>query len=223
MELKDRIIQTAYELFSTKGFVKTTISDIVKGSETSKGGFYHHFSSKEDIVNCIMDKYLADVLAFFEHLYEENDNDLVKVFTGVFDAINNFKREQFSKWPEMIKMLSFPGNDLIVMRMAQSFEKSTADFYTNVITRGNTVLWHVPSPEHIAGLWARELLRIYTEVTKTLYDWNDTSIQNVEMLLEFDEQLINSLLGTTDIHIKEKVLKYMYEAKDTMTEMNITN
>lgn len=221
MELKDRIIQSAYDLFSTKGFTKTTITDLVKASGTSKGGFYHHFSSKEDIVNHIMVMYLEDILSFFDHLFVKHDNDLIKVFIGVFEAINDYKRDQFQKWPEMMKLLSFPGNDLIIMRMGQSFEKSTIDFYNKVITKGNGDLWQVPSPKNIAGLWARELLRIYSQLTQTLYDWTPENIKVVEDLLDFDENLINNLLGIDQIRIKDIVLAYMHDAKKAMTDMNM--
>lgn len=222
MELKDRIIQAAYDLFSTKGFMKTTIADIVKMSGASKGGFYHHFSSKEDIINHIMDMYLKDILSFFNNLYDKHNDDLIEVFIGVFDAINQYKRDQFHKWPDMIKMLSFPGNDLIIMRMGQSFEQSTIDFYTDIITRGNGTNWQVDSPDHIGGLWARELLRIYTAISKALADWNDDTIKDVETLLTFDEDLINNLLGINQIKIKDMVMAYLYDAKAAMDKMNIS-
>lgn len=221
MELKDKIIQTAYELFSSKGFMKTTISDIVKASGASKGGFYHHFSSKEDIVNHIMDLYLQDVLAFFDDLYTKHDDDLLKVFVGVFEAINDYKRDQFKKWPEMIKMLSFPGNDLIVHKMAMSFEKSTVDFYTSVLSKGNGTFWHVDHPSYVASLWARELLLLYGEVSKVLYSWSEEAVENVRSKIKFDENLINSLLGIEAIQFEDIVMTYMFDAKKAMDEMNI--
>jgi len=44
------------KLFSLKGFLSTSINDILKAANTSKGGFYNHFASKEDL--------------FFEVLFE---------------------------------------------------------------------------------------------------------------------------------------------------------
>lgn len=49
MALKDRIIVESLKLFSLKGFLGTTIDDILKASNSSKGGFYNHFKSKEDL------------------------------------------------------------------------------------------------------------------------------------------------------------------------------
>lgn len=49
MRLKDRIQFESLKLFSIKGFLNTSISDIMKAAETSKGGFYNHFESKEEL------------------------------------------------------------------------------------------------------------------------------------------------------------------------------
>jgi len=49
MNLKQRIIRESLKLFSLKGFVSTSINDILEAAGTSKGGFYNHFASKEDL------------------------------------------------------------------------------------------------------------------------------------------------------------------------------
>jgi len=49
LPLKDRIIHEALRQFSSKGFMSTSISDILDSVGTSKGGLYNHFKSKEDL------------------------------------------------------------------------------------------------------------------------------------------------------------------------------
>ncbi len=49
MTLKDRIIHESLRQFSTKGFMSTSITDILEAAGTSKGGLYNHFKSKEDL------------------------------------------------------------------------------------------------------------------------------------------------------------------------------
>jgi TetR/AcrR family transcriptional repressor of nem operon len=49
MNLKERIIHESLRLFSLKGFLSTSINDILEAANTSKGGFYNHFASKEDL------------------------------------------------------------------------------------------------------------------------------------------------------------------------------
>jgi TetR/AcrR family transcriptional repressor of nem operon len=49
MTLKGKIIHEALRQFSTKGFMSTSINDILEAVGTSKGGLYNHFKSKEDL------------------------------------------------------------------------------------------------------------------------------------------------------------------------------
>lgn len=48
---KDALFSTAFELFTTKGLAKTTISDIVEKAGVAKGTFYLYFQDKNDIRN----------------------------------------------------------------------------------------------------------------------------------------------------------------------------
>ena len=54
MELRQKIIQEALRLFSLKGFLSTSIQDILTAANTSKGGLYNHFKSKEDLFFAVM-------------------------------------------------------------------------------------------------------------------------------------------------------------------------
>ncbi len=56
MDLKQRIIHESLKLFSMKGFVSTSINDILEAANTSKGGFYNHFASKEDLFFAALDE-----------------------------------------------------------------------------------------------------------------------------------------------------------------------
>jgi len=56
MNLKERIIHESLKLFSLKGFLSTSISDILEAANTSKGGFYNHFSSKENLFFEVLDE-----------------------------------------------------------------------------------------------------------------------------------------------------------------------
>jgi AcrR family transcriptional regulator len=54
MDLKEKIIWESLRLFSLKGFLSTSINDILKGANTSKGGLYNHFKSKEDLLLAVL-------------------------------------------------------------------------------------------------------------------------------------------------------------------------
>lgn len=51
--IKDRIINTAWDLFREKGFGDTTINDIIREAGISKGTFYYYFRSKDDMLDTL--------------------------------------------------------------------------------------------------------------------------------------------------------------------------
>ena len=54
MSLKEKIVCESLKLFSLKGFLNTSINDILEVTGASKGGFYNHFKSKEDLFLAVL-------------------------------------------------------------------------------------------------------------------------------------------------------------------------
>ncbi len=48
-ETRKRIIQSARRLFNRHGFADVSIDDIMAGAGLTRGGFYKHFTGKEDL------------------------------------------------------------------------------------------------------------------------------------------------------------------------------
>ena len=61
--LKQEILDAAWELFYENGYEKTTVNDIIKKANTSKGGFYYYFKAKEELLNSLY--------AIFDREYEK--------------------------------------------------------------------------------------------------------------------------------------------------------
>ncbi len=54
-ETVNLILETAQRLFTEKGYEHTSIQDIIDNlGGLSKGAIYHHFKSKEDILDTVM-------------------------------------------------------------------------------------------------------------------------------------------------------------------------
>ena len=84
---KQEILQTAEDLFCKKGYEETSVQDILDILHTSKGSFYHHFESKEYLLEAMCDR-RAMLIA---HQAEEEERAFVKpiarlnsLLSGVF-------------------------------------------------------------------------------------------------------------------------------------------
>ena len=50
---KSKIINAAWDLFYDQGYDNTTVDEIIEKSGTSKGSFYHYFSSKDSLLSTL--------------------------------------------------------------------------------------------------------------------------------------------------------------------------
>lgn len=48
-ETRQKIVETALQLFSVKGYYHTSVADILAATGLTKGGLYGHFKNKEDL------------------------------------------------------------------------------------------------------------------------------------------------------------------------------
>lgn len=90
-DLRQRIIQSSLLLFEEYGFHGVTVNQIVDNIGTSKGGFYHHFTSKDELLFVIHDTFITYVLekaTIANATYRSPTKKLqaiVKDFVKVFD------------------------------------------------------------------------------------------------------------------------------------------
>lgn len=54
---RDRILFSATELFSEKGFMATSVADILKSASANSGSLYHFFPTKQDVLTGVLDAY----------------------------------------------------------------------------------------------------------------------------------------------------------------------
>ena len=55
-DTKERILETALELFAQSGYLGTSMSDIAKELGITKGALYKHYTSKQEILDSIVER-----------------------------------------------------------------------------------------------------------------------------------------------------------------------
>ena len=85
MATMQRMQTTGLELFYAKGYYNTSVDDILKKLELSKGAFYYHFDSKEDFFVQIIHNLLARKI--YSSLIEpiEGHENPLNLITNCFD------------------------------------------------------------------------------------------------------------------------------------------
>lgn len=62
---KDRLLDAALHVIRAKGYSATTVDDLCAEAKVTKGAFFHHFKSKEDLGVCAAQHWDAVTGAFF--------------------------------------------------------------------------------------------------------------------------------------------------------------
>ena len=57
---RDRIVELADELFYAGGFDSTSFADIADAVKISRGNFYYHFKTKDEILQAVIDRRMAE-------------------------------------------------------------------------------------------------------------------------------------------------------------------
>ena len=53
-DMRDQILQVAFELFTRQGYDKTSLREIAERLEVTKAALYYHFTSKEEILSALV-------------------------------------------------------------------------------------------------------------------------------------------------------------------------
>lgn len=122
-ELKENsLLKTAFEFFTTKGFSKTSISDIANKAGVAKGTFYLYFKDKYDIRNRLVShkssQLFRNAISELEKSPEnlEFDDRIIKIVDNIVNQLNenqsllNFISKNLS-WGVFKSALTSPPSD----------------------------------------------------------------------------------------------------------------
>lgn len=73
-DLKNQIMDAAWELFLEKGYENTTVNDIIRKVGTSKGGFYYYFKAKEELLNVLYAMFDREYEKFYKNMDKTLDS-----------------------------------------------------------------------------------------------------------------------------------------------------
>ena len=74
MTTRDHIVDAADQLFYRQGYEHTSFSDIADAVQISRGNFYYHFKSKDEILDAVIDERLANTQTMLEQWEIEGKN-----------------------------------------------------------------------------------------------------------------------------------------------------
>jgi TetR/AcrR family transcriptional regulator, cholesterol catabolism regulator len=89
---RDELLELAATMFAQRGLRATTVRDIADSAGILSGSLYHHFSSKEQMVDELLRGFLDWLFARYQEIVETEPNPLERLkglFMASFEAIED--------------------------------------------------------------------------------------------------------------------------------------
>ena len=152
-----KILDVSMRLFTEQGYEHTTIQDIVDALGMSKGAIYHHFKSKEDILDRINDRYYENLEWFSDPAKLPGRNGLEKLR----HAFRHFLTDPAKREVDRLAIHHIVKNPKIALLTLESTFRDAAPYVEGMIRLGmaDGSLPGVTHPHEIA-----EVLMLLTNV-----------------------------------------------------------
>jgi TetR/AcrR family transcriptional regulator, cholesterol catabolism regulator len=105
---RDELLELAAQMFAERGLRATTVRDIADGAGILSGSLYHHFASKEEMVDDLMRGFLDWLFARYREIVDGEPNPLARLkglFMASFEAIED-RHSQVVIYQDEAKRLS---------------------------------------------------------------------------------------------------------------------
>jgi len=168
-ERRNEIIDAAEELFGQKGFDGTSTNDILEKVGIARGTLYHHFKSKEEIMDSLIERYSVRLLGTAQEIAKDKSIPVVERIIRVVMALN--LNGGSSK--EIMEHIHKPQNALMHQKIEKVIINGVTPILTGIIHEGiQQGLFHTPYPYE-----CMEMVVIYAN---TIFDDDMVQMTNEE-------------------------------------------
>jgi AcrR family transcriptional regulator len=133
-ERRIEILAAAGRLFTSKGYEKTTINDILEMVGIGKGTFYHYFSSKEELLDAIVSQMAEYVVAAARQIADNPQMPAMEKMRAIILLAHNTSSSDNS----VIQELKKPANAQLHQKSVVQTLRGVAPVLAEVVRQGVT-------------------------------------------------------------------------------------
>ena len=156
VERRNEILDVAERLFCTRGYDQTSTNDILAEIGIARGTLYYHFTSKEDILDAMIDRILDEIVRRTSQIALDESVPVLERLTQSVLAAN-----VDTKTGDMIlEQMHKPQNALMHAKMQERLLKQLIPLFTKLIEDGiSQGLMQTDDPENTI-----EMLLLYSNM-----------------------------------------------------------
>lgn len=170
---RDEILDAAQRLFARHGYDGTSVSQIINEICVSKGGFYHHFQSKEDLVEALACRYAQQTAALADEIISDPTLDAFSRLVGFIGTMRRHKLDSAAELRATFEPLFRPENVQLFERTHRAVNSVVRPILTRIIVEGVAEQTFETSDPENAAETILHLLSSNRELITTLYMTRD--------------------------------------------------
>ena len=152
-ERRAEILDAAQRLFMSRGYDATTVYDLITVVGISKGAFYHHFSSKDEVLHALVWRAAEQGLAAVSPLFEREDITPLEKLKAFFKDKQQYKKENSTALRSIIKVLFREENLRLRLQSAEQMTEIIVPHLGRVLEEGaKRGEFDIEDPEETARL-----------------------------------------------------------------------
>ncbi len=135
-ERRSELIAAAQQLFYTKGYERTSVSDIVKAVGVAQGTFYYYFGSKQAILEALVADLTAQQLTHFQAIVADETLNVIQKWTRAIQVIGDWKIEHKAELLAVTREMLKDENMLLRHKLSTQGVQIAAPILTEIIVQG---------------------------------------------------------------------------------------
>lgn len=200
-ERKGQIIQTSLQLFAVKGYENTTVNNIIEGAGISKGGFYHHYNSKEALLEDIAQMLIGDMAVIFEEVVARDDLSALEKTNEYIRRVCAYKDDKVIEVAAFLSELYSGGKNVLLESKIYDFaRKHVAPVMKQIILQGvEEGSFKTEFPEEAAETYVKLFIMQQQEITdlfyEALHERDEEILKTIKRKYKFFQKLLEDILG----------------------------
>jgi AcrR family transcriptional regulator len=197
---RNELIDCAQALFFSVGYDATTVADIIARAGISKGGFYHHFDSKEALLEAFSTRMIQEVLAGAQDILEAADLTPLERLNAFFQHAQSWKAQSGPQLLAAFEAVLKLENDVLYQRVARAASRVMRPVFERLIDEGARSGQFDPpdaaiTAEIVLSLALSRQRTVAEAMVELAHGDIAASTRRLEARLQAEELVIDRLLG----------------------------
>lgn len=213
------ILDTAQMLFYTKGYDKTAVRDIIDEIGIAKGTFYHHYNSKEELLDALIARLMEQSLTILEPILADEQLTALEKLHSFFNEVSNLKMENEALIRTLLPTWYADSNVIMREKMKQYSLNMFGPLYDQIVQQGiEEGVFTVEHPTEMGSIVFQTMYFMSETLAKLLInDEDDKPWADVKNKIESYNSALDSLLNAKpgSIQLFEfEPFRHWFEKKD---------